>query len=242
MALVDDMTTELASLLQDKRMLLIVDDVWEAAHGALFKRLQGPQCGLLITTRSPEVADALARASEEIYRLPVLNDEAALNLIRILAPEVVAHYEEECHELVQDLEYLPLAIHVAARLLLTESKLGWDVTDLIASIREGAAVINAASPSDRVERDAIPTVQALLKKSTDTLDEHVRDCFAFLGAFAPKPATFDLAAIKAVWEVEDPRPIVRSLVNHGLLEPVSNGRFQMHALLVAHARSLFADV
>jgi len=60
-----------------------------------------------------------------------------------------------------------------------------------------------------------------------------------LGAFAPKPATFDLAMMKAVWEVEDPRPAVRVLIDRGLLEPiVESGRFQMHALLVMHARSL----
>jgi hypothetical protein len=31
------------------------------------------------------------------------------------------------------------------------------------------------------------------------------------------------------------------LINYGLLEPVGGGRFQMHALLVAHARSLLSD-
>jgi len=77
----------------------------------------------------------------------------------------------------------------------------------------------------------------LLKNSTDRLDEQTRECFAYLGAFAPKPATFDINAMKFVWQVEDARPIVRELVNRGLLEPVG-GRFQMHALLVAHARSL----
>ncbi len=73
------------------------------------------------------------------------------------------------------------------------------------------------------------------------LDEHTRDCYAFLGAFAPKPATFDLEAMQAVWDVGAPKPIAKKLINYGLLEPVGGGRFQMHALLVAHARSLLSD-
>jgi hypothetical protein len=78
----------------------------------------------------------------------------------------------------------------------------------------------------------------LLQKSTDHLDSHTRECLAYLGAFAPKPATFDLADMKEVWEVDDPAPTARILIDRGLLEPVGSGRFQMHALLVTHARSL----
>ena len=102
-------------------------------------------------------------------------------------------------------------------------------------------MIKAEAPSDRAEGHGIPTVMALLQKSTDLLSEQMRDCFALLGAFAPKPATFDLAAMKAVWQVADPKPIVRELVDRGLLEPVGSGRLQMHALLVQHARSLLSE-
>lgn len=72
------------------------------------------------------------------------------------------------------------------------------------------------------------------------LDPYTRDCFAYLGVFASKPATFDLDAMSSVWQTEDPRPVVRELADHGLLEPAGDGRFQMHALLVQHARSLLS--
>jgi hypothetical protein len=98
---------------------------------------------------------------------------------------------------------------------------------------------SAKAPADRadIETQTIPTVAALLQQSTDLLDQHTRECFAFLGAFAPKPATFDLDAMAAVWKTDDPKPVVRELAARGLIEPAV-GRFQMHALLVAHARSL----
>jgi hypothetical protein len=237
----EEAVKQLAVTLQRKKMLLIVDDVWEASHGALFQQARSADCALLITTRKPEVANLLAQTEEAVYNLPVLTEVDSLKLMRILAPTVVDSYQSDCLNLVRALECLPLAIHVAARLLRAESKLDWGVAHLLTEITEGAAVIKAEAPADRVEGDHIPTVTALLQKSTDVLDEHTRDCFANLGAFAPKPATFDLDAMKAVWEVEDPKPGVRKLVNHGLLEPVGAGRFQMHALLVKHARSLLTD-
>lgn len=237
-----DATTLLAALLSKKRMLLIADDIWEAEHIVPFQQARGSDCALLVTTRQLGVVSDLSLPSGVVYNLPALTEERALELLRILAPSVVAEHPDECLELVRDIECLPLALHVAGRMLNTESKMGWGVTDLLKELREGAKLIKAKAPSDMMdyESETIPTVAALLKKSTDRLDNYTRDCFAFLGPFAPKPATFDLSAMKAVWMVEDPKSIVRTLVERGLLEPVGS-RFQMHALLVAHARSLLTD-
>jgi hypothetical protein len=237
----EEAAEQIGDMLYQRRMLLIVDDVWDAGHGALFQRSRGKDCGLLITTRLPEVANSLSQVEKAIYNLPVLTDDEALKLMRILAPTIVTQHEEECLELVRDLEFLPLALHVAARLLRAESTYGWGVSDLLKDIREGAALMEKDAPADRAQGDAIPTVRALLNKSTDLLDEMTRDCYAYLGVFAPKPATFDLEAMKTVWQQDDPRPTVRSLVQHGLLEPLGGGRFQIHALLVKHARSFLTD-
>jgi hypothetical protein len=237
----DDATLQLADLLHNKRMLLIVDDVWDQAHAAPFiKASVGSKCAVLITTRLTNVAEALTADGQRIYVLPVLTEENAFTLLHNLAPEVVAQHPNECRELVQDLEYLPLAIHLAGRLLKAEAKKGYDVSDLIAEIREGSKLMPEPAPLDRAEGAKMPTVTALLRSSTDQLDDRTRDCFAFLGVFAPKPATFDLAAMKAVWAIDDPKPIVRKLVGYGLLEPVGENRFQIHALLAKHALSLLS--
>jgi hypothetical protein len=172
--------------------------------------------------------------------LPVLSEAAGLELLEKLTPETVASYPDEARELIRDLEGLPLAIHVAGRLLHGEARLGWGINELLVELRAGANLLSAQPPSDMigVQRDTSPTVATLLKRSTDALDPELRRRFAFLGLFVPKPATFDLAAMAAAWDVSDAKPIARKLVDRGLLEPVSGGRFQMHALLVLHARSL----
>lgn len=235
----DEAVVKLAALLRHRRMLLIVDDIWDQAHAIPFIRAAtGTSCALLATTRLTHVAEDLSPGGQRIYVLPVLSEADSLVLLRYLAPAVVEQYPEECRELVGDLGYLPLALQVAGRLLKAEARMGLSVVDLIEGIRTGAKFLEEPAPIDRAEGMVRPTVQALLKRSTDELDEATRNCFAYLGPFAPKPATFDSVAMSAVWEVADPAPTIRKLVSHGLLEPVGAGRFQMHELLVKHARSL----
>jgi len=234
----NELVDRLNASLAKRRMLLIVDDVWDTGHATPFLAVRGPDCRLLFTTRQSHVVQDFTNVSVTGYRLPVLGEEDAIKLLWTLAPEVVKHNEKACRSLVRDLERLPLALHVAGRLLRSEAKLGWGVSELIEDIRTGAAIIREKAPEDLAEEGRLPTVSALLSKSTDLLDERTRNYFSCLGVFAPKPATFDLRALSAVWEENDPKPYVRTLMAHGLLERGAAGRFQMHALLVAHARSL----
>jgi hypothetical protein len=237
---VEEGIVKLAALLRHRRLLLIVDDIWKASDAVPFMRAATQsRCAMLATTRLTKVADELCSDGKRVHILPVLTEENSIILLRYLAPEPVDQYPEECRELVSDLGYLPLALHVAGRLLKAEAKMGLSVVDLIAGIREGAKFLKESAPLDyKSEGSTRPSVHALLMKSTDSLDEFTRDCFAFLGPFAPKPATFDAAAMKDVWQVDDPAPVIRKLVAHGLLEPVGASRFQMHELLVKHANSL----
>ena len=225
-----------------KRILLIVDDAWEADHAIPFKQLPGPQCGLIITTRFPDVANRLATSiRDDVYLLGVLNDDQALELLQRLTPDVVRDYPDNARTLVQDLEGLPLAIRVAGRLLANEAAMGMDVRRLMDEIRESHQLLDEIAPDDRFDplTGKTPTIDYLLQRSTARLDEEARVRFAMLGAFAPKPATFDREAMAFVWEVSDPMTTIRKLVDRGLLEPIiSLGRFQMHALLVKHAETL----
>jgi hypothetical protein len=228
----------LRGLLHPRKLLLLVDDIWSASHAAPFLAACGPDCAVVATTREPQVAESFTSNRAFVYTLPVLDEQSAMELLQAIAPAITQNYHRESEDLVRALECLPLAIHVAGRLLTAEAKYGWGIAELLHDLRTGTAVLTAPAPDDRSEGEVIPTVSALLKKSTDLLSDAVRDYYAFLGVFAPKPATFDLEALRGVWEVSDPKPVVRELVGRGLLEPVGHGRFQMHALLVAHARSL----
>jgi NB-ARC domain/Domain of unknown function (DUF4062) len=236
----EDLAAQVRGLLADKRMLLILDDVWETAAAAPFS-VAGSGCATLVTTRFADVARELAVTADDIYVLGQLGDDEGFELLRRLAPTLAKDYAEKSRSLVRDLEGLPLAILVAGRLLEDEAARGWGVDDLLDELAQGARLLEEQAPADRFDpvTQAIPTVATLLRRSTDRLDAETRERFAYLGAFAPKPATFDLDAMRAVWVVEDAKPTARKLTDRGLLEPIKEtGRFQMHALLVMHAQSL----
>ena len=237
----ENATERLAALLSRRRLLMVVDDVWAVEHIEPFKRARGKDCALLLTTRLPLVAHGLSLPDNAIYTIPSLTEARAVELLERLAPSVVTAHSEECHQLAREVGCLPLALHVAGRLLNEEAALGWSVTDLLQSLKAGQALIEAKAPADLMdlEKETIPMVAALLRKSTDRLDDEAKACFAYLGAFPPEPNTFDLNALMSVWQTEDPKPIVRKLRSYGLLEPVGD-RFQIHALLFKHARELLA--
>ncbi len=241
-ATLSEVSRHLGELLRERRVLILVDDVWETAHAVPFL-VAGSGCAMLVTSRLDSVAHQLTPTPGAVFRLSPLSETAGLELLRSRAPQVVANHPKQCRLLVREFEGLPLALHVAGRLLHEESRLGWGVDQLLEQLQEGKRLLEEAAPSDRVDlrSQTLPTVAVLLAKSTDRLSADILECFAFLGAFAPKPATFDFEAIQALWRVENPKPTVRALVNRGLLEPVGTGRFRMHALLVAHARSLLED-
>jgi len=224
-------------------MLLIVDDAWEVSHVIPFK-IGGTGCAMLVTTRETGLAKSIAPTDANVYLLDVLSDEKALDLLKLLAPSVVSQFPDQSLELVRELEGLPLGIQVTGRMLNVEASHGFGVKELLADLRIGKTLLEAQAPADRIDlvKETIPTVAVLLQKSTDRLDPETRERYAYLAAFAPKPATFDLRAMKAVWQIEDPKPTVRILVDRGLLELVEEtGRYQMHALLVLHAKSLCSN-
>ena len=236
----EDAIRRVRGLLRERKALLIIDDVWEPEAAAPFD-VGGPGCATLVTTRFRDVASHIAPTSADVYRLQQLAEAPALELIGQLAPTFLEDHREEARRLVQELEGLPLALRVAARLLENEAQLGWGIDELFEKIAGGDRILAESAPEDRYEAATgeLPTVSALLRTSTDRLDEQTREHFAILGALAPKPATFDLGAMQAVWEVGDARPTARTLTDRGLLEPlIGTGRFQMHALLVKHAASL----
>ena len=168
---IEDISAHLTAGLRDRRMLLIVDDVWQVEHARPF-RVGGQGCAFVMTSRLNDVASALASTASDVYRLPVLSEGAALELLEKLCPDTVAAYPEEARQLVQNLEGLPLAIQVAGRLLHAEACFGWGVRELLDELKSGTNLLNSQIPSEMVspEDRPSPTVAALLRRSTDLLD------------------------------------------------------------------------
>jgi len=236
----------LSALLQHQRRLLVVDDVWKEDDAIPFL-VGGRLCGTLITTRLAAVAERLAPTRDDARNLEVLDVEFAVELLGRHAPEVVASHSDEAQQLVEALERLPLAIEVAGRLLNTHCK-RWEaagrssVRRLLEELTDAARLLEEQAPASMLGLlgETKPTIAALLQKSTDYLDDETRDRFTYLSAFAPKPATFSLKIMARTWSLDEKeaRRVANRLIDHGLLEPIGNGRFWVHALVVSFAETL----
>jgi hypothetical protein len=241
---VDELKGLLRARLRGKRMLLVIDDVWEARDVFNF-RLGECHCAMLITTRVQEVVFHLEPVphNARIYPLSVLNGDRGVEILSRLAPTVVATYPDKCRELVGALEGLPLALRVAGLLLNAEAKIGLDMFGLLRDLINGVKIIDAPVPPElgALMEEVPSTVAALLQRSISYLPPQTQACFARLGALAPEPATFALDAMRDVWELADPIPMVRELIGRGLLEPVGEQRFHMHAVLHKLANSLLRE-
>ena len=234
-----EMAARLGQEFLGKRILLLVDDVWQASDLGLVQRLLHPTVHLIFSSRLPRVAREVSPG--RTWPLAPLDEAAGLDLLRYFAREAVDAHLEKCRELVRALEGVPLALQVAGPLLASHHRLGLGVDAFIESLGQGAVLLAEAPPPGMgpflEEANKNTTVAELYKRSVDFLPQDARKGFFCLGAMSPKPATFDLAALRDLWFfLPDPLPALTVLADSGLLEPLSNGRFQMHAMLVAYAK------
>ncbi len=236
----DELVKRLRAALQGKNVLLIVDDLWTSEHGEIFKRIVTEKNTLLMTTRFTYIAEELSEIPDNIYILDVLSNEDSLKLLRKLAPKAVKKHERSLGNLIKTLEGLPLALRVAGSLLEKEEALGLDVEGLIRELTESYILVKQEAPTAYLDEATgqTPTIALLFQKSVETLQPADQEAFASLGVFASKPATFDLKAIARICLLDDAVPTLKAIVDHGLLEPMGNARFQMHYTLSIYAKSL----
>ncbi|NEQ54837.1 MAG: hypothetical protein F6K11_32730, partial [Leptolyngbya sp. SIO3F4] len=98
----------LRTLLQEKCMLLVVDDVWDPAHGEFF-RVGGASCCELVTTREAVIRDA------KRCEMNVMTPEQAMELLTNAMDRQLADDEQEqAGKLAKAVGYLPLALQLAA--------------------------------------------------------------------------------------------------------------------------------
>ena len=99
----------LRELLEDKQMLLVIDDVWNSPDAEWFQ-VGGPHCHTLVTTRT-----AVLTSPEEQYRLKVMSADEALSLMRQqIGSKWAASMEIPACEFAELLGYLPLALKLMA--------------------------------------------------------------------------------------------------------------------------------
>jgi NB-ARC domain len=228
--------------LSASRVLLVIDDVWEQAHARPFLT-GGSACRTLITTRKTTVAYDLSTTSRA-HRLDVLSPSAALELLGRLAPDVVRVHGTAATLLCKRMEFLPLGLTLAGRLLAVESDVPDRVEHLLEELNERRQARLAMLQDEGrlgIDESAV-SLQAILGLSVERLDVVDRERFAILSVLGGDPLTWDLDQAAAVWACarEDAAATVSHLIQHGIVERRGQD-YWMHALLADYAAGLLDE-
>ncbi len=156
---VESASNHLRTLLYDKCILLVVDDVWNPVHLEPF-RVGGDKGRVLVTTREARIAEA------RIHSLDVMDEAQALALMTQKISEPLSEAERErAAEFAGRVGYLPLALELAASQI--EDGVSW--AELLADFARLAArkiisliAFGQASASTHICIVSLLSVQILL--------------------------------------------------------------------------------
>jgi hypothetical protein len=227
----------LGAAVADRCVLIVLDDLWRPEAVEPLQRILGRGSAMLLTTRLSGLPGEAGVTATHVYDVPPLDMPEALGLLYSLCPSLAERHAAQCEALLRRLECLPLAIHVAGRLLQDEVNAQLDVAQRIQEI-DGALLLAEAAPCGARE-GAPASVRALLQRSVDALGKDERARFAQLAVFGAA-STFDLRGLAGVWDVADARPLVRSLHRRGILQPMG-GRYRIHSLFHELALRMLED-
>jgi tetratricopeptide (TPR) repeat protein len=217
-----------------KRLLLAIDDAWQL-EPAQALACGGPYCTHFLTTRDLTLARGLAGA-ERTFPVPELDDDPAYTLLQTLAPEACVADPSAAHALASAVGGLPLALELVGGFLAEPehslfaelSAEAWDQVSDPARRLKLASVRLGALDGRQV------TLQETIALSLEHLPQSAVEAFYALGAFAPKPAAFDLAAAKAVAEAS--AATLATLVARSLVEQAGPESLALHQTIADVAR------
>ncbi|WIG58442.1 MAG: hypothetical protein OJF49_001188 [Ktedonobacterales bacterium] len=224
----------------ERRMLMVVDDVWSVRDAVAFK-VGGPGCGHLITTRFAAIALELGGENSSAVR--ELSQEAGIELLERLAPQVVASAPGEALHLVQSVGGLPLAITLLGRYLRVQSHGGQQrrLRAAFERLRDAEERLRLAAIFSPVEQSpnwlaSTPiSLQAAIEVSEQHLTATASRALHALAVFPPKPSSFSEEAALAVC-VANAEETLDVLLDADLLESAGSGRYMLHQTIADYAR------
>ena len=242
-ATVEDWMPEIAQRIGTRRMLIVLDDVWQHEQAAEFMRI-APKSVFVLTTRHLDVVASLDNiADEQLIELADLDLDHGLALLTHYAPKAVASLPDRARALVKEVDGRPLALELMGKYLRGESLVegrdfiaaAFDVlerADEQMKLRRGRKATRKGAPDDTLEEIIDVSWRGL---GSDPL----REAFAALSVFRPKPYWFTLQMAAAACEIGDALGVLRTLVRAGLVDS-RDTEFAMHPIIHSFAQQKLA--
>lgn len=225
----------LNSAIGDRRLLVVLDDLWQW-EAAQQLRCSGPHTVTILTTRDQALARRFAGPQQSVT-VPVLAPEPGYALLYALAPEACDTDPAAARRLAAQVDGLPLALELLGGYLGASSQRRTQARrhQALATLADPAARLALATErlGDQQHREV--TLQETIALSLADLPAATVAAFYALGAFAPKPARFDLPAALAVTEADE--ETLFTLADRNLVEMGEDETLALHQTLSALART-----
>lgn len=240
----EDWSYALRSAIGARRLLIVLDDAWRLEN-ALALQVGGPNTVYLLTTRQPFLAVQFAHESSIV--LAELNEAESIDLLRILAPQVVEQEKEQILHLIATIGGLPLALTLVGNYLRLQAHSGQTrrVRNALERLADSEARLTLSqhlSPPPFETRMAAETFNSLaqaIARSDENLDEAAAAALRALSVLPAKPVSFSQAMALAVADC-DVETLGR-LTDAGLLENRASGRYSLHQTIADYAALHLSD-
>jgi tetratricopeptide (TPR) repeat protein len=211
-------TTLFRSLLDGRRMLVVLDNAYDAAQ--VRPLLPGsPGCLTLVTSRR-DLAGLVAIEGARPLNVNVLNRDGALRLVRSRLGDCLADEPEAVDQLIAHCAGLPLALAVAA----ARASMGAATASTLDGLRMGD--------------DVMADVRAVLSWSYRALAPPAASLFRLIGLHPGPELDTEAAASLAGVSTADVAGPLAELVDAHLLAVRGPDRFELHDLLRDYANEL----
>jgi tetratricopeptide (TPR) repeat protein len=226
-------TQRLTNAIGHRRLLLVLDDVWqwEAADQL---RCSAPGVATLLTTRDQALARRFAGA-QQCVNVSVLEAQPAYELLVALAPEACATDPAAAQRLAALVDGLPLALELLGGYLDANRRTQARRQQALTVLTDPAARLALATQRLGDPHHQAVTLQATIALSLADLPAATVAAFHALGAFAPKPARFTLPAALAVTGADE--ETIFTLADRNLVEMGADETLALHQTLSALART-----
>jgi predicted ATPase len=182
--------TRLGEVIGERRMLLVIDDVWHAAHARPFMQV-GRNCARLITTRNRDVLPAEAKPLD----VDAMTAAEAIRLLRFGLPD---GEDATFAKLPQRLGEWPLLLKLVNGALHKRVAAGQALVAALAWVNAGldSRGLTVFDARDAFERG--DAVARTLGVSLELFSDEERARFSELAIF-PEDADLPLAAVETLW-------------------------------------------
>jgi tetratricopeptide (TPR) repeat protein len=234
-----DIGDAIENAIDERRMLLVIDDAWGEETGAAFI-VGGPNCGYVITTRLAKVMRSVGSpkiSGNNYKRIQVkeLKKEDGRKLLIEMAPELRKAKKETLEGLSQAVGGLPLGLTIMGYNLRGET---YDsVRRMNAAIENlGRDAEQRLLQEDPELPDSTRSLLATIRISDEALGgpQSMHDVFYALSIFPAKPNSFSEKAAQYIASADT--KVIDMLVDRGLLEWVEGDRYTLNSVIADYAR------